>query len=139
MKENQERVASSSKQSPIHPNVVKSFKAKLSTMSSKAIGSSSISVPSSHWNLENIFRQGKNFKNIHRISAKLSQEAVISVIKKHDESREPFIIEEFHELETWLCKVFNIKWLLEHYDKQSTHLPYTYPLKLLTLTRVLCS
>ena len=107
-------------------------------MSSKATGPSPASVPSSQWDLENVFRQGKNFKNIRRVSALSSKEEVESVIKEHDESGEPLIIEGFHELKSWPHEVFSIDWLLQHYVKQSVHLYYTFHLHLLIPTRVLC-
>ncbi|KAI0093671.1 hypothetical protein BDY19DRAFT_918246 [Irpex rosettiformis] len=118
MKQNQLATDSSSKPSSSRPPTIRTSAAKSSASRVKVTGTFPSTMSSSQWDFEKIIQQGKNFKNIRRISAQLPEEEMARTIKEYDDSGEPLIIEGFHKSATWPQKVFDVDWLLEHYGEQ---------------------
>lgn len=113
MKQNREALQSSSNSARLTsgPSTSKTP----NTTIKPTVSSSSAAPPDQKSFVHSILRKAKNFKPVRRISVRSLQ---ADIIRQHDESGEPLIIEGFHELETWPGDVFNVEWLLENHGNE---------------------
>ncbi|KAL6298227.1 hypothetical protein BKA93DRAFT_812084 [Sparassis latifolia] len=74
-----------------------------------------IPVTTYGWTFDGLISKGNRFKPVPRVSALASVRELEEVVKNHEQSGIPLVIENWHERPEWRKDIFNVDWLLEHH------------------------
>lgn len=69
-------------------------------------------LTSAGWSLNQLVTRGPRFREIPRVS--VSDQNLEVIIRQHETSGVPLVIEGMHEHETWPAATFDIQWLRDN-------------------------
>lgn len=69
-------------------------------------------LTSAGWSLTGLITQGHNFREIPRVS--VSDKNLDAIIRNHESSGVPLVIEGLHDHQAWPNAMFDIQWLRDN-------------------------
>jgi hypothetical protein len=69
-------------------------------------------LTSAGWSLNELLARGRRFREIPRVS--VSDQCLDVIIRQHETSGVPLVIEGMHKHETWPIAMFDIQWLRDN-------------------------